>query len=575
MSKTMNKLNHSKHIELIYSELIYQTNEFKKLLKKQAAKMFIDKELYLCRFQGFDKTRGNVLLKFDHSICLPPRRNEVLLCFLSKIQDDSVKNWGGMTYEKMRSQVVNQFEARTIFFEYSGDSSIVGVSGIGTTDIENYKKNDLVFLAPNDPPLQYLMNLHSYLVATNPSNEPILNLNIDNQKWKPKPLIVDDDIVHKIQLDFIETDTITIQGPPGTGKTYLMAKLCAAFLKGGFNTMVTALTNRALVELAEKEFLASALDKGMVFKSSLSADEQRNKKLKGIQSFKSLGEQRPPLLLASYYVMSQIATSSMTGEHFDYIIIEEASQAFLSTIAIAKKLGKKCIIIGDIKQLEPIFGNEFPPDDPDNFHYMVCGLKAISYYFPDSKQYILTDSYRLNERSVQATNSFYNDVLVSKSNHQFPLVFNNIKLNNRFNVMGGTSIKLFDLSKDKLPTEICTKFITETIRLLKEWNEKTNISVLSFHRNSVRHLQSKIFKEFPKIDGILVETIDRIQGMTTDVCIFFIPLEAFPFALQANRFNVATSRAKLCTLIIADDSLREFSNNCNKEVVEYFERVQL
>ena len=63
--------------------------------------------------------------------------------------------------------------------------------------------------------------------------------------------------------------------------------------------------------------------------------------------------------------------------------------------------------------------------------------------------------------------------------------------------------------------------------------------------------------------------------MTTDVCIFFIPLEAFPFALQANRFNVATSRAKLCTLIIADDSLSEFSNNCNKEVVEYFERVQL
>jgi superfamily I DNA and/or RNA helicase len=204
--------------------------------------------------------------------------------------------------------------------------------------------------------------------------------------------------------------------------------------------MVTALTNRALVELAEKDFLTPALDKGMVFKSSLSADEQRNRKLQGIQSFKSLSEQRPPLLLASYYVMSQIATSSMSGEHFDYIIIEEASQAFLSTIAIAKKLGKKCIIIGDIKQLEPIFRKEFPPDDPDNFHYMVCGLKAVSYYFPDSNQYILTDSYRLNERSAQATNSFYNDVLVSKSEHKFPLEFIDKKLANQFNKMGGTSI---------------------------------------------------------------------------------------------------------------------------------------
>lgn len=575
MSKTMNKLNHSKHIELIYSELIYQTNEFKKVLKKQAAKMFIDKELYLCRFQGFDKARGNILLKFDHSICLPPRRNEVLLCFISKMQDDNVKNWGGITYEQMRSRVVNRFEARTIFFEYNGESSIVGVSGIGTDDVENYIKNDLVFLAPNDPPLKYLMNLHSYLLATNPRFEPILNLNIDNQKWKPDKLIVEDAIAHKIQLDFMETDTIIIQGPPGTGKTYLMAQLCAAFLKGGFKIMITALTNRALVELAEKEFLESALKNGAVFKSSLSADEQRNYKLQGIQSFQSLSEQRPPLLLTSYYVMSQIATSAMNGQHFDYIIIEEASQAFLSTIAIAKKLGKKCIIIGDIKQLDPIFRKEFPPDDTYNFHYMVCGLKAVSFYFSNCKQYILIDSYRLNKRSVRATNSFYNDILVSKSEYKFPLAFNTIKLENRFNKMGGSSIKLFDLSKDKRPTEICTKYILETISLLIDWNEKINISVLAFHRNSVRHLQSQIYKEFPKTTGIIVETIDRIQGMTTDICLFFIPLEAFPFSLQDNRFNVATSRARLCTLILADNSLKEFSKECSKDIVKYIERMEI
>jgi hypothetical protein len=63
--------------------------------------------------------------------------------------------------------------------------------------------------------------------------------------------------------------------------------------------------------------------------------------------------------------------------------------------------------------------------------------------------------------------------------------------------------------------------------------------------------------------------------MTTDVCIFFIPLEAFPFALQPNRFNVATSRAKLCTLILADNSLKEFSKECSKDVVKYFERVEI
>ena len=41
-------INNNKHINLIQDELIYQTNEFEKLLKKQAAKMVVDKQLYLC-----------------------------------------------------------------------------------------------------------------------------------------------------------------------------------------------------------------------------------------------------------------------------------------------------------------------------------------------------------------------------------------------------------------------------------------------------------------------------------------------------------------------------------------------
>ena len=39
-------INNNIHINLIQDELIFQTNEFEKLLKKQAAKMFIEKKLY-------------------------------------------------------------------------------------------------------------------------------------------------------------------------------------------------------------------------------------------------------------------------------------------------------------------------------------------------------------------------------------------------------------------------------------------------------------------------------------------------------------------------------------------------
>jgi DNA replication ATP-dependent helicase Dna2 len=568
-------INSNKHINLIQDELTYQTNEFEKILLKQAAKMFVDGQLYLCRYQGFDEARGNLIVKFDHKICLPPRKNEHFQCFISVIQNDAVRNWGGLTYKDLRTNVTAQFEARTVFFTYEKEHSIVGLSGVKVEDVAKYQKDSLVFLAPTDPPLNYLLNLLNFLKETPAHTNEILSLDINETNWNPSPLVVDSDIVVKIQTDLIENDIIIIQGPPGTGKTYLMAQLCSAFLKTDHRILVTALTNRALVELAEKEFLKTGLEEGRIYKSALTADESKNKKIRGIKAFKSLSQQKPQMLLSTYYIMSQIASRAMIDDHFDYIIIEEASQAFLSTIALARKLGKKCIIIGDIKQLEPIFHKEYAQEDNNNYHWMVCGLKAISHYLRNTKQYILTDSYRLTQNSVDATNSFYSGMLKSKSNAQLPLNFSQFPLlKNTFQENGGTSLKLFELPDGRIPSVECSKFIVDLVNELKQYNTKTEIAVLAFNRDTVRFLQKDIFSKCLNTEDLLVETIDRIQGLTTDFCIFLIPTESIPFALQANRFNVATSRARLATIIITDENIQSFYPHINKDVRGYLEKIK-
>lgn len=563
-------INNTKHINLIQDELIYQTNEFEKLVKKQAAKMFVENQLYLCRYQGYDESRGNIIVKFDHKICSAPRKNENLQCFISSIQDDNVKNWGGLTYESLRTKVATQFECKTVFFTYEKDHTIVGLSGVKVEDVEKYERNALVFLAPTDPPLQYLMNLVDFLKQVSPNSNRMLDLEIGNPTWIPQPLNVDDSFVSKLQTDFLENDTIIIQGPPGTGKTYLMSLLCGALLKANFRILVTALTNRALVELAEKEHLKTALEQGKVYKSALTADESKNKKIKGLQSFKSLSKQQPPLLLATYYIMSQIAIKAVEDEHFDYIIIEEASQAYLSTIALAKKLGKKCIIIGDIKQLEPIFHKEYSIEDPNNYHWMICGLKAVSFYLKNAKQYILTDSYRLTENSIKGTNLFYGDALKSKSDAKVPLDFSDFpNLKKYLKSYGGSSLVRFKLPEGRLPSVECSNFIVKLIKEIKQFDNKAEIAVLAFHKDSIRFLQKEIYSKCGNTENILIETIDRIQGLTTDFCIFFVPAEGVPFALQANRFNVATSRAKLCTLIISDETISSFFSLIDNNVKQY------
>jgi DNA replication ATP-dependent helicase Dna2 len=566
------KFSKTKHIELLQSELDYQIFEFEKLLSKQAAKMFVDKQLYLCRYQGYDEIRGNLILRFDSNICRPPRKNESLQCFVPKFQDQNVNQWGGITYKDLRSECLAQFEAKTVFFNYQTDHTIVGVSGIKAEDVLKFKQNALVFLGPTDPPLEYLMNLVEFIGTTNQEANPYLNISLDNQSWDPIPLNANDP-VFEIQTAFLQKDTVIIQGPPGTGKTYLMAQICNVLINADYRVLVTALTNRALIELAEKEHLKDALQNGKVYKTSLTAEEQKNKKIKGIKPFKNLKEQKPPLLLSTYYIMSKIATKAMEEEHFDYIIVEEASQAFLSTIAMARKLGKKCIIIGDICQLEPIIQKEYSIEDPNNFYWMVCGLKTLSYYYKNSKNFILTDSYRLTPNSVRATNAFYDEKLVSRSDTVLPIQFKPQSIaSTLLNPNGGTSFKSIIMDNGITPSRECIEILIELIKDISEINPKAEIAILAFNRETVRTLQSQVLSNFSGNENLLIETVDRIQGMTVDYCFFVIPQASIPFSIQANRFNVATSRARICTLIIADNNISKFINY-EKKVKLYLERI--
>ena len=98
--------------------------------------------------------------------------------------------------------------------------------------------------------------------------------------------------------------------------------------------------------------------------------------------------------------------------------------------------------------------------------------------------------------------------------------------------------------------------------------------MLAFNRVSVRFLQKEIYSKCADTENVLVETIDRVQGLTTDFTIFFIPTESLPFALQVNRFNVATSRAKLCTLIITDENINSFYPHINNNVKTYLQKIK-
>ena len=52
------------------------------------------------------------------------------------------------------------------------------------------------------------------------------------------------------------------------------------------------------------------------------------------------------VLLSTFYISSGFAKEIQDEPPFDYVIVDEASQALLSMFCAAKKLGKKIVFIG-------------------------------------------------------------------------------------------------------------------------------------------------------------------------------------------------------------------------------------
>ena len=96
-----------------------------------------------------------------------------------------------------------------------------------------------------------------------------------------------------------------------------------------------------------------------------------------------------------------------------------------------------------------------------------------------------------------------------------------------------------------------------------------SLAIISPFNDTVKQLQ-KNFLTDSSIDDITIETIDRIQGMTVDYAILYIPGRNPGFALDERRFNVATSRSRSTTLIISDIPLKQFHTIPSK-VIKFIE----
>ena len=493
------------------------------------------------------------------------------------------RNWGEKTYGDLVKEKANFTETVCVWQAPSKDKDgnlekdfyIAGFRGVELDFSVNISEAEkmILLLGPNKPPFEYIANLQK-IVQTNYSENVSLILDQDflTTNWQPSLLDNNNAISNFILSQLALTDQVVLIGPPGTGKTYQIAEICKRLCRQGKSVLVTSLTNRALIEVIEKPALENMLDEGKVFKTKISTDEA--KEFPRLEQTKEVNPQPGNLVLSTFFIASSEAVNLTDKPPFDYVIVDEASQALLAMFGAAKLLGNKNIWIGDTKQLPPVVAINEDKVSKKNYDILVDGLKALS----DTSSvpiFQLTETYRLPNRGSDYTGLFYNNSLKSKAKTDIRLSFPELPndVNVFFNPQGGSTLIKTDLEvgnkKPKNALEIAKLLVAHLLTV----NENLHISVLSNYIDTVKALQKSIYGSIDDPKNLLIETVARIQGLTTDITIFVIPNSGYNHSLEKRLFNVATSRAKRHTIIISDKNIISSYPHLDEDVKMYLQKL--
>ncbi len=484
------------------------------------------------------------------------------------------KDWNDLSWCELRHDYQSDYsDALCVWISKTDDPNfcLIGIKQLKVEFVKYLEAGKtIIAFGPKDPPLQYLLNLIDIVKdSSNEEIQQILDYNETSNQWNPEKVEAKSDLTTMLLAVMQKNNHIVIQGPPGTGKTYRMAQLAAKLLSENKSVLVTALTNQALIELAKKDDIQPYLSKCKVSKTSLTIDE--SKEVPKLQNIKDnmCNASSGQLSLATFYLSSGWAKEA-NKKPFDYVIMDEASQALLPMIAATMKLGEKIVFIGDQNQLSPIVVTNEDLINKYQWNSIVKGFETICCNFT-FKSYMLSDTFRLTRRGAESTGIFYNNELRSVSMTQ--TIPSKLPQLNQYGgpMFVGLNLKI----GDKIP-ENAFNCIFDYVRKIYTENPKAEIAILSKFRESVRQLQKYfvinwvVTKELP--DNIRIETVDRVQGLTVDYCIFFIPNASLRYSLENELFNVATSRAKYNTIIVSDNSI--LSQNMSEEVRKYLLKAQ-
>jgi predicted DNA helicase len=263
--------------------------------------------------------------------------------------------------------------------------------------------------------------------------------------------------------------------------------------------------------------------------------------------------------------------------NFDYVFVDEAAKATYPEIMMSLIKAKKVVLVGDHKQLPPVFDQEAISRYEKKINIADLknsGFGKIFDALPESCKETLTTQYRMHPCiGNMISHIFYNDTIqngisIEERTLEIP------SLKNKSMVWVSTSQlpreKRMEIriptangnSSFQNPTEV--KIIQDFIKALdSEIGEKGySIGVITPYRAQLDLIQRRIKSLEIKNVNVEINTVDAFQGSQKDIILYSTVRSGIEptigFLREHARLNVSFSRAKSLLIIVGD---LEFLNN--------------
>lgn len=566
------KISRYTQINFLRDEYLIQKDNYQKIVNTSCRKLIEEGEhLFRGILRKIDGGKLYVKVRIDS---MQPRCNvSSLTCFIVPQNFRSKDCLDNVLYKDIKENAIFSFDFTPVKILKNEEEKEYATIIFSSFEVDVANKiqsyfDTICFFGTPEPPLEMLMNLFRYVVQ-NESNQLLDNdYNFDDsnlnialfEKEFQSPIFIENQL--KKRKSFI------IQGPPGTGKSYQISRFIEHVVRDS-SVLVIALTNRALMEIIKKEHIASLLEKKLIKKTALTTTEKNE--VPQLEILKEVIPEKGCCHFASFYKASSSEILKSDISKYDYVIVDEASQAYLPMLAITLSLGNYQLFVGDIEQLPPVVELNSDQILQRNYQNIVNGLNTVSYYL---STFQLNETFRLPVLSAECTSHFYKYPIKSLNTNNFK--FQLTLFNFNFDFTPGNFIIFTKIEKIKVP-HVVIDIAMSLLKQLYFLDPSAKIAILSHTRKLTAEMSKRLItndeiNEKNKSNTV-VETVHRIQGLTVDYSIFTIN-DFSPHCLDSNFFNVATSRASKGCIIIADNKyLHPEYSNCDVRVKLFLKKI--